>query len=62
MKADQNESITRVGPGIRCGALMRHDWQPTVLLGRKTQQGHGPLGREGAHLLSTTKALVQKYS
>ena len=32
MKADQNELITRVGPGTPCGQLMRHYWQPVALL------------------------------
>ena len=32
MKADQNELITRIGPGTPCGALMRHYWQPVALV------------------------------
>ncbi len=32
MNADQNERITRIGPGTPCGALMRHYWQPAALL------------------------------
>ncbi len=32
MKAEQNELITRVGPGTPCGALMRRYWQPVALL------------------------------
>lgn len=32
MKAEQNELITRVGPGTKCGALMRRYWQPVALL------------------------------
>jgi phthalate 4,5-dioxygenase len=32
MKAEQNELITRIGPGTPCGALMRHYWQPVALL------------------------------
>jgi len=32
MQADQNERITRIGPGTECGALMRHYWQPVALL------------------------------
>jgi phthalate 4,5-dioxygenase len=31
MHADQNERITRIGPGTPCGALMRHYWQPAAL-------------------------------
>ena len=32
MKAEQNELITRIGPGTPCGALMRCYWQPVALL------------------------------
>jgi phthalate 4,5-dioxygenase len=32
MQADQNELITRIGPGTACGALMRRYWQPVALL------------------------------
>ena len=32
MSPEQNELITRVGPGTTCGALMRHYWQPVALV------------------------------
>ncbi|MBA2675336.1 Rieske 2Fe-2S domain-containing protein [Ramlibacter sp.] len=32
MKADQNDLITRIGPGTSCGALMRSYWQPVALV------------------------------
>ena len=32
MRAEQNERITRVGPGTPCGQLMRHYWHPVALL------------------------------
>jgi phthalate 4,5-dioxygenase len=32
MRADQNERMTRVGPGTGCGALLRRYWQPLALL------------------------------
>ena len=32
MHAQQNERITRIGPGTPCGALMRHYWQPVALV------------------------------
>ena len=32
MQAAQNDLITRVGPGTRCGALTRRYWQPVALL------------------------------
>jgi phenylpropionate dioxygenase-like ring-hydroxylating dioxygenase large terminal subunit len=32
MQADQNELVTRIGPGTPCGALMRHYWHPVALL------------------------------
>ena len=32
MRAEQNELITRVGPGTPCGALMRQYWQPVALV------------------------------
>ena len=31
MKADQNELLTRIGPGTPCGALLRNYWQPVAL-------------------------------
>jgi len=31
MTPEQNELITRVGPGTGCGALMRHYWHPVAL-------------------------------
>ena len=32
MQAEQNDLITRIGPGTDCGALMRQYWQPAALL------------------------------
>jgi phthalate 4,5-dioxygenase oxygenase subunit len=32
MRAEQNELITRIGPGTPCGALMRSYWQPVALV------------------------------
>ncbi|WP_088284423.1 aromatic ring-hydroxylating dioxygenase subunit alpha [Ideonella sp. A 288] len=32
MNADQNDLITRIGPGTPCGQLMRHYWHPVALL------------------------------
>ena len=32
MKAEQNELITRIGPGTPCGDLMRSYWQPVALV------------------------------
>ena len=32
MSPEQNELITRIGPGTRCGALMRHYWHPVALV------------------------------
>ncbi|MEP6791910.1 MAG: Rieske 2Fe-2S domain-containing protein, partial [Ramlibacter sp.] len=32
MKAEQNELITRTGPGTPCGALLRSYWQPVALV------------------------------
>src|SRR4029450_12017720 len=31
MSQEQNQLITRVGPGTGCGALMRHYWHPVAL-------------------------------
>src|SRR5688500_2148716 len=31
MSPEQNELITRTGPGTKCGALMRHYWHPVAL-------------------------------
>ncbi len=32
MRAEQNNLITRIGPGTPCGQLMRHYWQPVALV------------------------------
>lgn len=32
MKAEQNELVTRIGPGTGCGAVMRQYWQPVALV------------------------------
>jgi phenylpropionate dioxygenase-like ring-hydroxylating dioxygenase large terminal subunit len=32
MKAEQNELLTRIGPGTPCGAVMRGYWQPVALV------------------------------
>ncbi len=32
MKAEQNDLITRIGPGTPCGAVMRRYWQPAALV------------------------------
>src|SRR5687768_14057116 len=32
MKAEQNELVTRIGPGTPCGAVLRQYWQPVALL------------------------------
>ena len=32
MRAEQNELITRIGPGTACGDLMRSYWQPAALV------------------------------
>ena len=32
MKAEQNELITRVGPGTPCGEVLRRYWQPVALV------------------------------
>ena len=32
MNAEQNELVTRVGPGTPCGALLRSYWQPAALV------------------------------
>jgi len=32
MKPDQNELITRIGPGTPCGAVLRAYWQPVALV------------------------------
>ena len=32
MKAEQNEMLTRIGPGTPCGGVMRSYWQPVALV------------------------------
>jgi phthalate 4,5-dioxygenase len=48
MKAEQNDLITRIGPGTPCGALMRQYWQPVALVEefdptRDARMAHRPL-------------------
>ena len=31
MSPEQNELIARIGPGTKCGTLMRHYWHPVAL-------------------------------
>ena len=48
ISAEQNELITRVGPGTPGGALLRHYWQPVALVDelhrRAAGQGGAPAG------------------
>lgn len=32
MRAEQNDLITRIGPGTACGDVLRHYWQPAALI------------------------------
>ena len=32
MKSEQNELLTRIGPGTPCGAVLRQYWQPVALV------------------------------
>lgn len=32
MKQEQNELLTRIGPGTACGAVLRRYWQPVALV------------------------------
>jgi phthalate 4,5-dioxygenase len=32
LRAEQNELLTRIGPGTACGALMRRYWKPVALV------------------------------
>tara|TARA_A100001037_G_scaffold97228_1_gene88589 strand:- start:496 stop:1806 length:1311 start_codon:yes stop_codon:yes gene_type:complete len=41
MSAEQNELITRIGPGTGAGTLLRHYWQPVALV--EELQGDRPL-------------------
>ena len=38
MSPEQNELITRIGPGTKCGALMRHYWHPVALADELPQE------------------------
>ena len=42
MKAEQNELITRIGPGTPCGDLMRRYWQPVALVMNSTPRWTRP--------------------
>ena len=37
MRAEQNELLTRVGPGSACGAVLRRYWQPVALVDDKNE-------------------------
>src|SRR5437588_12622614 len=47
MSPEQNELITRTGPGTKCGALMRHYWHPVAL----TEELDGPRPAKAVHAL-----------
>ena len=50
MQAEQNELITRIGPGTPCGALMRSYWQPVALVDEfdpRARPAHGRAPGEG---------------
>ena len=50
MKAEQNELITRIGPGTPCGALLRSYWQPVALVDEfdpRARSAHGAAAGEG---------------
>ena len=32
MRTEQNQLLTRIGPGAPCGLLMRHYWQPVAVV------------------------------
>jgi phthalate 4,5-dioxygenase oxygenase subunit len=32
MKSEQDELLTRIGPGTACGAVLRRYWQPVALV------------------------------
>ena len=36
ISAEQNERMTRVGPGTPCGKLLRRYWQPVALADEMT--------------------------
>ena len=47
MSPEQNELISRTGPGTRCGALMRHYWHPVAL----AEELDGPRPAKAVHVL-----------
>ena len=51
LSKEENEMLTRVGPGTPCGELMRRYWHPvaaTVQLGQSGAQGPYFRGGSGA--------------
>ena len=48
MSPEQNELITRIGPGTKCGALMRHYWHPVAL----AEELDGPRAAKAVRVLS----------
>ncbi len=43
LTAEQNELLTRIGPGTPCGNLMRRYWQPIAAASELARQA-GPSG------------------
>jgi phenylpropionate dioxygenase-like ring-hydroxylating dioxygenase large terminal subunit len=55
MSAQENELITRIGPGTPCGALMRHYWQPAALV----EELEGPRPVKAVRLLGEDLVLFR---
>jgi hypothetical protein len=55
MSAQENELITRTGPGTPCGALMRHYWQPAALV----EELEGPRPVKAVRLLGEDLVLFR---
>jgi phenylpropionate dioxygenase-like ring-hydroxylating dioxygenase large terminal subunit len=55
MSAQENELITRIGPGTLCGALMRHYWQPAALV----EELEGPRPVKAVRLLGEDLVLFR---
>ena len=55
MTPEQNDLITRVGPGTRCGTLMRHYWHPVAL----TDELLDERGREFAYEMHRREDLIR---
>ena len=59
LTAEQNELLTRIGPGTPCGELMRRYWHPIAAVSEldgKVEQARPPARRGPGAVQATSRA------